>query len=79
MAMELHELLQQCRRNKVTAQKCVYDRFAAMMFLLCRRYVRTDQEAEEVMMNGFLKFLRSLNEFEYVSDASTVAWIKRLW
>jgi RNA polymerase sigma-70 factor (ECF subfamily) len=48
------------------------------MFLVCRRYVKTDEVAEECMLNGFLKLFKSLNTFVHKSDELTVAWIKRI-
>lgn len=76
--MQLHQLLKECKRHDRTAQKSLYDRFATTMFLLCRRYVKTDEEAEEVMMNGFLKFFNSLQRFQFVNEAATVGWLKKI-
>ena len=59
--MQIHQLLQECKRHSRSAQKTLYHSFATRMFLLCRRYMKTDEEAEEVMMNGFLKFFQTLN------------------
>jgi RNA polymerase sigma-70 factor (ECF subfamily) len=76
--MTLQQLLKECKRQSITAQRCMYDRFAIMMFLLCRRYLKNDEIAEEMMMNGFLKFFHSLNKFEYISDEATIGWIKKI-
>jgi RNA polymerase sigma-70 factor (ECF subfamily) len=48
------------------------------MFVVCRRYVQTDEVAEEVMMNGFLKFFQSLERFEYANDAALAGWIRKI-
>ncbi len=76
--MQLHQLLKECKRQSITAQKHLYGRFATQMFLLCRRYVKSDEEAEEAMMNGFLKFFKALTDLVYVNDAATVAWLKKI-
>jgi RNA polymerase sigma factor (sigma-70 family) len=76
--MQLRELLRECKKNSLTAQKCLYDQLAGQMFLLCRRYVRSDEIAEEVMMNGFLCVFRSLNNFSYLNDAAAVGWMRRI-
>jgi RNA polymerase sigma factor (sigma-70 family) len=76
--MELNQLLKECRQQRITAQRYFFDRFAASMFLLCRRYLKNDEVAEEVMMNGFLKFFGSLKEFEYINDAAVVGWLKKI-
>jgi RNA polymerase sigma-70 factor (ECF subfamily) len=76
--MELQQLLKECKQGSITAQKYLFDRFATQMFILCRRYMKNDATAEEQLMNGFLKFFQTLERFEYVNDAATVAWIKKL-
>ncbi len=76
--MELQQLLKECKKNSVTAQKYLFDHYAVSMFLLCRRYVKTDESAEEVMMNGFLKFFNSIQQFNYVNDAATLGWLKKI-
>lgn len=76
--MELQQLLKECKKQSVTAQKYLFDHYAASMFLVCRRYVKTDEAAEEVMMNGFLKFFNSLEKLNYVNEAATSGWLKRI-
>jgi RNA polymerase sigma-70 factor (ECF subfamily) len=76
--MTLEQLLKECKAQSITAQKYLYDRYAVAMFLLCRRYVRSDEVAEEVMMNGFLKCFQAIPQFRYVSEGATVAWIKKI-
>jgi RNA polymerase sigma-70 factor (ECF subfamily) len=76
--MELKELLKQCGQKSLAAQKCLYDRFSVPMFLLCRRYVKEDETAEEMVMNGFLKFFQSLDHFRYINDAATVGMLRRI-
>ncbi|HUS03486.1 MAG TPA: sigma-70 family RNA polymerase sigma factor [Chitinophagaceae bacterium] len=76
--MELQQLLKECKKRSVTAQKYLFDHYAVPMFLLCRRYVKADETAEEVMMNGFLKFFNSLEVFNYVNDAATSGWLKKI-
>ena len=76
--MELAQLLKECRSQSITAQKYLYDRYAATMFLLCRRYMRNDEQAEEMMMNGFLAIFRALTKFEYINESATVGWMRRI-
>jgi RNA polymerase sigma-70 factor (ECF subfamily) len=76
--MELQQLVKECKKGSVTAQKYLFDHYAVSMFLLCRRYLKTDESAEEVMMNGFLKFFNSLNKLNYINDAATAGWLKKI-
>lgn len=76
--MELAAILKECKANSITAQKCLYDAYARLFFLFCRRYMRTNELAEECMMNGFLKIYANLISFEYQNDAASVAWMKKI-
>ena len=76
--MHLRQLLQECKRKSIKAERGLYERFAIPMFLVCRRYLKNDLESEEVVMNGFLKFFLSLESFTYESEAATVAWMKKI-
>ncbi len=48
------------------------------MFRLCFRYLRSKEEAEEVMANGFLKTFDHLKRFEDRGTGSLSAWIRRI-
>jgi RNA polymerase sigma factor (sigma-70 family) len=76
--MDLQELLENCRQHDIVAQKKLYDQFALSMFVICRRYVTTDEVAEEMMMNGFLKFFRSLPKFQFINEAATAGCMKKI-
>lgn len=76
--MELQQLLKECKAGSITAQKYLFDKYATPFFLLCRRYLKTDEQAEEVMMNGFFKFFKSLQQFDYVNDAAAYGWMKKM-
>ena len=46
------------------------------MLGLCRRYVRGEQEAEDVMINGFMKVFSRIDSFE--EKGSFEGWMKRI-
>jgi RNA polymerase sigma factor (sigma-70 family) len=76
--MELQQLLKECKKGSITAQKYLFDRYSKQFFLLCRRYLRTNEQAEEVLMTGFLKIFNSLAGFSYVNDAASIGWMQKL-
>jgi len=55
--MELKLIINECKQQRLTAQKCLFDLFATQMFLLCKRYLKNNEVAEEVLMNGFYKYI----------------------
>lgn len=76
--MDLQQWVKEARQGSAAAQKCLYDAFSGSMLLVCRRYIKEERDAEELMLNGFYKFFTSLSSFQYKSDAALYAWIKKI-
>lgn len=72
------KVIEMCRENNRFAQNRLYEAFSGRLFRLCMRYLRHETDAEEVLMNGFLKFFRGLPDFEYRDDNSLEVWLKRI-
>lgn len=76
--MQIAELVQEARNNSKAAEKCLFDIYAGRMMTLCRRYVKNPEDAEELMLNGFVKFFKALPAFKYENDAALYSWVKRI-
>lgn len=72
------QLVEQCQQGNAFAQKRLFDQFANRLFRVSLRYVRHEPEAEEVLMNGFLKAFRGIGDFCYRDDNGLEAWLRRI-
>ncbi|MFD2570114.1 RNA polymerase sigma factor [Spirosoma soli] len=72
------QLVEQCQRGNAFAQKRLFDQYANRLFRVSLRYVRNELEAEEVLMNGFLKAFRGIVDFTYRDDNGLEAWLRRI-
>jgi len=70
------ELIKYCRRGDRLAQKMLYERFAPKMFGVCKRYVRTREDAEDVLIEGFFKVYDNIEKFR--GQGSFEGWIRRI-
>ena len=70
------ELIDGCRKGDRKMQHELYQRFADKMFAICLRYVRGQQEAEDVLQEAFIKVFDKIEQFR--GDASLASWIKRI-
>jgi RNA polymerase sigma factor (sigma-70 family) len=75
--MSEEQLIERCRKNDRTAQKILYDKYAGLMLAICRRYVFEKSEAEDILMEGFLKIFTKIGEFE--GRGSFEGWMKRVF
>jgi RNA polymerase sigma factor (sigma-70 family) len=76
--MDMQELIRKARNADAAAQKYLFEQWSAKMLMLCRRYVKNAEDAEELMLNGFFKFFTHLSSFNYQGDASLQAWLKKI-
>ena len=74
--MTEEELIEQCRAKDRRAQKLLFERYSPKMFGVCRRYVKSYDDAEDVMVEGFYKVLSNIDKFK--GDGSFEGWIRRI-
>lgn len=70
------ELIDACRADDRQAQKQLYERYAPIMFGLCRRYVSRREDAEDVLVEAFFKVFDNLDQFQ--GNGSFEGWIRRI-
>ncbi len=70
------QIIQRLCKQDRTVQKQVYDRYAPLMFSVCRRYLRSRQDAEEAMVTGFFKVFSQIDSF--AAAGSFEGWIRRI-
>lgn len=75
--MNISELIKEAKQGSAAAQKYLFDHFADKMIMVCRRYVKNPEDAEELMLDGFYKFFKNLRSFNYQGDAAFYAWLKK--
>jgi len=76
--MNIAELIIEAKRGSTAAEKCLFDLFARKMLMVCRRYVKNPEDAEERMLDGFHNFFKSIGTFTYQHDAALMAWLKKI-
>lgn len=76
--MELDKIIILCKKGKRKGQNLLYQQFSNAMFRICLRYVGNETEAEEILMNGFMKVFKNIKNFENRNKGSFPAWIKTI-
>ena len=76
--MNLSELIREAKQGSEAAQKYLFDQMADKLLMICRRYVKNPEDAEEMMLNGFYKFFKNLSSFNYQGDAALFGWMKKI-
>lgn len=74
--MTEQQLITRLKDQDPQAQRRAYERFAPMMFGVCKRYLRTREDAEEALVSGFFKVFTLIGQ--YGGAGSFEGWIRRI-
>ncbi|MDB5232087.1 MAG: polymerase sigma-70 factor [Chitinophagaceae bacterium] len=74
--MKEAELIKECLKGKITAQKQLYDTFAPVMLGVCFRYTKSLHDAQDILQEGFIKVFQFLHQYRKEGDLG--AWIRRI-
>lgn len=69
-------LIKDCINGDRQSQSVLYDTYVSKMFVVCLRYSKSREEAEEVLQEGFLKVFKYLHQFR--NDGSLEGWIRKI-
>ncbi|GAB4025967.1 RNA polymerase sigma factor [Spirosoma koreense] len=70
------QLIAALKRGESRAHKVAYERFAGKMLAVCTRYCANRDDAEEVMIDGFMRVFEKIEQFR--EDGSFEGWVRRI-
>ena len=70
------ELIQKCCDGNRTAYRELYTRYAGELMAIAMRYMKTKQEAEDILQDAFIKAYKNLASFNQQSSLKT--WMTRI-
>ena len=74
--MNENEIIKGCLKNDRASQKILYEHFYDVMLGVCLRYSKTNDEAKDIVLEGFLKVFTGLKSFNH--KGTLEGWIKRI-
>lgn len=70
------QMVRALQKGDPKAQRYFYDKYAARMLAVCVRYLTDQMEAEDVMIEGFMKVFDRIEQFK--EEGSFEGWVRRL-
>lgn len=70
------EFITACVANERWAQQQLYEAFYSSMKPVCRRYANNDDDALDILHEGFIKVFRHISKYQ--AGTSLGSWIKRI-
>lgn len=75
--VEQDEVISGCIQSNRRCQELLYKQFYGPMMALCIRYTKNEEDALEVLHNGFLKVYKHIATYD-AAKASLYTWIKTI-
>ncbi|MBC5993993.1 RNA polymerase sigma factor [Pontibacter cellulosilyticus] len=74
--MSERELIEKCIAKERRAQEMLYRQYADKMYNVCLIYTKDEDEACDVLQEGFIKVFRSLASYEFTG--SFEGWVRKI-
>ncbi len=74
--IQLSELIQGCAKGERASQSRLYELLASKMFMVCLRYARNREEAEEVLQEGFMRVFDHIQQYKFTG--SFEGWVRKI-
>jgi len=71
------DIISGCKKGDRKAQERLYKNYYRAMITVCLRYTKNDEDAVEVLNNGFLKVFKNIQRYESL-QASLYTWIRTI-
>jgi RNA polymerase sigma-70 factor (ECF subfamily) len=71
------QLIKECIKKNIRAQKRLYERYAPLMMSVCLRYVRDNDIAQNLLHDGFIKLFDKIHT--YSGTGSFVGWMRKIF
>jgi RNA polymerase sigma-70 factor (ECF subfamily) len=71
------QLIKECIKKDIRAQKQLYEKYASLMMSICVRYVKDKDIAQNLLQDGFIKLFDKLHT--YSGSGSFVGWMRKIF
>ena len=73
---EIKNIINGCLKGDRRDQEILYRRYAARLYAVCLQYSGNDEEARDILQEGFIKIYENLAHYKY--EGSFDGWVRRI-
>lgn len=73
---EIKNIINGCLKGSRRDQELLYRRHAAKLYGVCQQYSGNDEEARDILQDGFIKIFENLVHYKY--EGSFEGWVRRI-
>lgn len=78
LLLNTKDLIEKSKSGNRKAQQQLYQRLSTPMMGVCYRYMKSKEDAEDVLLEGFQKVFKNLKKFTYENENAFFGWVKRI-
>ena len=71
-----NHIIEKCKQNNRKAQMQLYNQYCQGMYIVAKRFVKHEAEAEDVVQDAFIKAFSKLHQYQ--AEVTFGAWLKRI-
>jgi len=76
--LKITELIKRCQKQDPIAQELLYTKFSNQLYRTAYRYLKNQEEAEDVLIIALNKVFESINTFELKEERGFEGWMKKI-
>ncbi len=76
--MNIPDYIREANNGSIAAKRYLYQQMRSDNWIICKRYLKDEQEAEDVLVDAFCHLNKSLHGFNYINDLAYYAYINRI-
>ena len=76
MTDNVRDIIAGCIAGNRSCQSDLYNLFSPKMMIVCLRYSKNLEEAEEILQDGFIRVFKFINQFK--SEGSFEGWVRKI-
>lgn len=73
---DINDLVKKCQKKETKAFDDLYKRYSPLIYGICLRYLKNEEEAKDVMQDCFVKIIENIKRYRF--DGSFEGWCRRL-
>ena len=76
--MIIAKLIGEAKQGSQAAEQLLFEKLSPRSKMLCLRYIKNNEDAEEITLDGFFKFFKALTVFSYESESGVYGFVKKI-
>lgn len=76
--MTIPDYIREANKGSIAATQYLYQQMRRDNWIICKRYMKDEQETEDVLVDAFCLLHKSLHTFQYINDLAYYAYTNRI-